>query len=233
MQTYRVELQADSSESFRCIKAANSCDLDVKKKLKHELEITVNITDDFNIGVIIGNSGSGKTTLAHEIFGKDCFDASLDLEKTIIDQLPEKYTYDECVSLLTSIGLSSVSCWVRPLKTLSNGQRARAQAAYLIAKSEANQITAIDEWTSVVDRTVAKAMSHCLQKATRKNNKKIIILSCHYDILEWLQPDFIIDCNTQTYTDNRKKKLKDKKISYSTLEKLNALRGEILASITI
>ncbi len=61
----------------------------------------------------------------------------------------------------------------------------------------------IDEWTSVVDRTVAKAMSNCLQKFARKNNKTVIALSCHYDVFEWLNPDWVIDCNKAEYIDRR------------------------------
>ena len=38
-------------------------------------------------------------------------------------------------------------------------------------------------------------MSFALQKYLRKHNKKIIVASCHYDILEWLMPDWI--CSPQ------------------------------------
>lgn len=62
-----------------------------------------------------------------------------------------------------------------------------------------NDFVCIDEWTSVVDRTVAKAMSVCLYKFAKKFNKKIILLSCHYDILEWVNPDWLIDCNKQNF----------------------------------
>ncbi len=48
----------------------------------------------------------------------------------------------------------------------------------------------VDEYTSVVDRDVAKAMSFALQKYIRRENKRIILASCHYDILEWLMPDW-------------------------------------------
>lgn len=65
------------------------------------------------------------------------------------------------------------------------------------------EIIVIDEWTSVVDRTVAKVMSHCIQKYARSNDKKIILLSCHYDVTEWINPDWIIDCNTKSYEDRR------------------------------
>ena len=51
----------------------------------------------------------------------------------------------------------------------------------------------MDEFTSVVDRTVAKIASHSVEKAFRKSKKKFVAISCHYDIIEWLQPDWIID----------------------------------------
>jgi GNAT superfamily N-acetyltransferase len=61
----------------------------------------------------------------------------------------------------------------------------------------------IDEWTSVVDRTVAKVMSHCIQKHARKTGKKIVLMSCHYDVIEWLNPDWVIDANKQTFENRR------------------------------
>lgn len=85
--------------------------------------------------------------------------------------------------------------------TLSNGQKARAEAALAMVKT--NDTVIIDEWTSVVDRTVAKVMSHCIQKFARKNKKKIILISCHYDVIEWLNPDWIIDCNKSQWIDRR------------------------------
>lgn len=102
--------------------------------------------------------------------------------------------------MLYGIGLTSVPCWIRPVYTLSNGQKARAIAALQMAHEE---IFVIDEWTSVVDRTVAKAMSNCLQKFARAKNRQVVVLSCHYDVIEWLNPDWIIDCNKQEYVDRR------------------------------
>ena len=54
----------------------------------------------------------------------------------------------------------------------------------------------VDEYTSVVDRTVAKIGSSAIAKTARKLNKKIVLLSCHYDILEWLEPDWIYRIDT-------------------------------------
>lgn len=123
MQNYNVKLVSDVSNSYRCKRAADSLDIDVKKKSIHEFSINCDIETNFNIGLILGSSGSGKTTLAKKIFGEDCLETVLDQEKPIIDQFPDKYSYDECASLLSGVGLTSVPCWIRPAKTLSNGQK--------------------------------------------------------------------------------------------------------------
>lgn len=200
MQDFRVRLESPISKSFRCVKAANSLDIDAEKKSVHELNIQADLETEFSVGLILGASGSGKTTLAKHIFGEDIFDFSFDESKPVIDQFPENMEYTECASMLSGIGLTSVPCWIRPMYTLSNGQKARAIAALMMATKD---VFVIDEWTSVVDRTVAKAMSNCLQKFVRKNNKKVIAISCHYDVVEWLNPDWIIDCNKQQYIERR------------------------------
>jgi GNAT superfamily N-acetyltransferase len=88
------------------------------------------------------------------------------------------------------MGLSSVPTWLRPFHTLSNGEQYRATLAYLVASAKDGEVILVDEYTSVVDRDVAKAMSFALQKYIRRENKRIILASCHYDILEWLMPDW-------------------------------------------
>jgi ABC-type Mn2+/Zn2+ transport system ATPase subunit len=201
VQTYNVKLESPISDSYRCQRAADSLDIDVKKKSIHTLDIECDIKSKFNVGLIVGSSGSGKTTLAKQIFGDDCFKIVLNDDVPIIDQLPKELSYDECAEILAGIGLTSVPCWIRPVKTLSNGQRARAEAA--LSMHNTNETVIIDEWTSVVDRTVAKVMSHCVQKFARKKEKQIILLSCHYDVIEWLNPDWIIDCNKQEFIDRR------------------------------
>lgn len=193
-----IKLQSEIFSSFKCQVAANSLDIDVAKKSVHHLRIdNVAIPDSWSIGLIYGASGSGKTSMATTLFGKDIFSAILNEDLPIIEQFTAEYTYEECAALLNGIGLNSVPCWIRPVKTLSNGQKARAEAALLMCQDK--EVVFIDEWTSVVDRTVAKAMSVCLHKFAKKHNKKIVLLSCHYDILEWLKPDWLIDCNKQRF----------------------------------
>lgn len=194
---FNVELKSEIFNSFRSQMACNSLDIDIAKKSIHRLSVDCEFPEKWNIGIIYGASGSGKTTLAKAMFGDSIFKSILDESRPIIEQLPENWSYDECANALAGIGLTSVPCWVRPANTLSNGQKARAEAVLQMTKD--SNITAIDEWTSVVDRTVAKVMSHCVQKFARKNNKKIILLSCHNDIIEWVKPDWIIDCNKQIF----------------------------------
>ena len=203
MKKYVVDLKSTASNSFMAVRAAQSMDIDIEKKLHHHLEIDCDIETDFNVGIIVGNSGSGKTTLAKQMFGTECFESRLSYELPIIDQFPDAMSYDDRANILNSIGLSQVVCWIRPVATLSNGQRFRAEAALKIAYAKDSEIVAIDEWTSVVDRTVAKAMSYALQKAARRHNKKFVLCSCHYDVIEWLEPDWIVDCNKQEYTNRR------------------------------
>lgn len=210
LKKYEVHLKSDVVKSFRGVKAGQSLDIDMEKKSEHNLEISADITSNYNVGLIVGASGSGKTTLAEEIFGKDCFKTVLKDEEAVIDQFPKEYSYDEVASMLSGVGLTSVPCWIRPAYTLSNGQKARAECALQMAKSNID-LTIIDEWTSVVDRTVAKVMSHSISKHARKNDKKIILVACHYDIIEWLNPDWIIDCNKQSYEDRRELSQNEKK----------------------
>lgn len=199
MRLYEVSLESEVFKTFRCTKAANSLDIDATKKSIHRFAVEADIESPFNIGLIVGASGSGKTTLAKSIYGEDVFKNWLNMSIPVIDQFPESWSYDECAAALAGVGLTSVPCWIRPAYTLSNGQRARAEAALAIANSANDGLIAIDEWTSVVDRTVAKVMSFCVAKHARKFERRVVLLSCHYDVIEWLDPDWIIDCNKQRF----------------------------------
>lgn len=200
MQDYVVNLSSEIPNGFRSQKAANSVNLDIKEKSRHSLSIRADLTN-FNVGLIVGSSGSGKTTLAKKIYGEDCMDEIIDLSKPIIEQFDKSLTYEECVAAMTGMGLTSIPCWIRPAYTLSTGQRARAEASLRLRQG--NGPTVIDEWTSTVDRAVAKVMSYCVQKFARRSKKQVVLVSCHSDVIDWLNPDWVIDCNTQTYKDRR------------------------------
>jgi energy-coupling factor transporter ATP-binding protein EcfA2 len=199
---YELTLTSAVSKSFRCTKAANSLDIDAEKKSVHQFAVDADLESPYSVGLIVGASGSGKTTLAQHIFGADCFKTLLIPALPVIEQFAPAFSYDECAGMLSGVGLTAVPCWIRPAYTLSNGQKARAECALQMAANVPG-VTVMDEWTSVVDRTVAKVMSHCIQKHARKTAKRIVLLSCHYDVIDWLNPDWVIDCNKQTFIDRR------------------------------
>lgn len=154
---------------------------------------------DWNIGVICGASGSGKSTilkhLCYKLTGNKTLPVpTFDNDKTLIANFDNMQPRDATL-LLSQMGLASVPTWIRPFNVLSNGEQYRALLAKMVADNNDNEIIFVDEYTSVVDRNVAMAMSNALQKYVRRNNKKIILATCHYDIFEWLRPDWIYDLN--------------------------------------
>lgn len=143
---------------------------------------------DWNIGVVYGGSGSGKSSIINHLGGVR--EVIFDIDKPLISNF-NWMEPEEATRVLTAMGLSSVPTWLRPYKFLSNGEQYRAMLAYLVSSSKDGETILIDEYTSVVDRDVAKAMSFALQKYIRRENKKIILASCHFDIMEWVMPDWI------------------------------------------
>ena len=146
--------------------------------------------DDWNILLICGKSGSGKSTILREIYG-DVKPIEYDYSRCVISQFP-RLTEEETCDLLCSIGLSSVPTWLRKPQELSNGERARLDIAKAIYDANGG-VVVLDEYTSVVNRAAAQSMSFALQRYARQKNLKIIIASCHFDIIEWVQPNYIFN----------------------------------------
>ena len=146
--------------------------------------------DNWNILLICGKSGSGKSTILNEVYGTSK-PIMYDYSKCVISQFP-RLTEEEVCDLLSSMGLASVPTWLRKPQELSNGERARLDIAKAIYDANGG-IVLLDEYTSVVNRSAAKSMSHALQRYARQKGLKIIIASCHFDIVEWLQPDYMFN----------------------------------------
>ena len=189
-------------ESFRVnkIKGMFDCQFDEVKK---EFDVSIPIENmPWNVGLIVGASGTGKTTIASRVF--DGFNVFKGFEwnaASIVDDFPSNKTPKEITEILSKVGFSSPPDWLKPFAVLSNGQKMRAELARLILESDKPFI--YDEFTSVVDRQVAQIGSAAIQKFVRKENKQFIAVSCHYDIAEWLEPDWVYDCNKMQFTDTR------------------------------
>lgn len=151
--------------------------------------------DGWKIGVIVGPSGSGKTSLGREVFGDGAmYDPSWPVDAPIVDAIAPGGDFDVVTGALASVGLGSVPSWLRPYHVLSNGEKFRANLARLVSEAPARAV--VDEFTSVVDRQIAKIGALAFQKAWRRTAGRVVLLSCHYDILEWLEPDWVFDTAT-------------------------------------
>jgi hypothetical protein len=152
---------------------------------------------NWRIGLIVGPSGCGKSTLARELF-PDALIAGFDWpdDQSIVDAFPPEMGIQEIVGLLSSVGFSSPPGWLRPFRALSNGEQFRVTIARALA--EKPDLAVIDEFTSVVDRTVARIGSAAIARTIRRNGanekaRRLVAVSCHYDIIDWLDPDWVYD----------------------------------------
>lgn len=179
------------------------------------------IKEGFNLGVIVGGSGSGKSTLLNE-FGEE-IRFNWDKDKAIVSNFE---TPDDAINKLSAVGLNTIPSWYKPYRVLSNGEQFRADLAMKLVNG-----AVIDEFTSVVDRNVAKAASVAISKYIKKNNLKDIVLStCHRDILGWLEPDWVIDTDLGEYHEDFF--LNGQKSTLTYIESIK-VSGHYLRSITI
>lgn len=175
-----------------------------ENKIEEIFEGEIDIDWDWNIGIIVGNSGTGKSTIINDLF-KNHINKYTWSNNCILDDFDKKLSIKEIIKVLMSVGFSSVPSFFKPFNVLSNGEKMRVELARNIL--DKNDIIIFDEYTSVVDRNIAKVMSLSINKYIKKNNKKFIAVGCHFDIIEWLQPDWIF--NTNDFSFKKKKDGKD------------------------
>lgn len=154
--------------------------------------------DDWSIGVVVGPSGSGKSSILRELVDagwREWAGEGWTPGAPVIQDLGGE-DYAKATAALAAVGLGSVPSWLRPRSVLSMGEGFRADlAALLLATAGTEATIAIDEFSSVLDRQVAQVGAGAFAKAWRKKGEKrrVILFSCHYDILEWVQPDWWLD----------------------------------------
>ena len=191
-------------DSFRVRQIAGLFDLPLAARASERFRVEVPGLDEaWNIGVIVGPSGSGKSTIARLAFGDSLHTASSwPMDRAVIDgfgELPIK----QITQTLTAVGFSSPPAWIKPYAVLSNGEKFRCDLARSLLSG--SPITAFDEFTSVVDRTVARIGSAAVAKAIRSGRvkKRFIAITCHYDVVPWLSPDWVLDMATGTLARGR------------------------------
>jgi GNAT superfamily N-acetyltransferase len=154
---------------------------------------------DWRIGLIVGPSGCGKTTLARALFPRASqAEFSWPEDRALVDAFPAALGIREIAELLSSVGFSSPPAWLRPFRTLSNGEQFRVTVARALA--EPAEVVLIDEYSSVVDRTVARVASAAVARTIRRDARRFVAVTCHYDIIDWLQPDWMYDPAVDEFT---------------------------------
>ena len=174
--------------------ASNGCNFD--------LEAEIDLSGEWSIGVVVGPSGSGKSSIGKVIFGENLihdYTKGWDSGKPIIDEIAPAGDFNEVTGALANVGLGDVPAWLRPFHVLSNGEQFRAGLARLICEKPEKVV--VDEFTSVIDRQIAKIGSQAFQKAWRRANPngKVVLLTPHYDILDWVQPDWVFDTKSHSF----------------------------------
>jgi hypothetical protein len=149
----------------------------------------------WHIGLVVGPSGCGKSTIANALWPQRGTLPTWPSDRSILDGFPEGMSIKDVAALLSSVGFASPAAWLRPFHALSTGQRFRVEMARLIAAAEKSPTAGVpiivDEFTSVVDRTVAKMASAALARSIRKRHLQLVAVTCHEDVEDWLGPDWI------------------------------------------
>jgi ABC-type molybdenum transport system ATPase subunit/photorepair protein PhrA len=202
MQSVDIVRETKIKRTSRLMQMEGLFDVAPSDRSAERWTVSLDLPEKWNVGLIVGPSGCGKSTVARELFGDYMRDSwEWPSDASILDGFPAHMGIKDIVALLSSVGFSSPPSWVRPFHVLSNGEQFRVNMARSLA--EMRELLVVDEFTSVVDRTVAKIGSSAIQKTVRNLNQKFIAVSCHYDIAEWLEPDWIYEPATNTFQSGR------------------------------
>ncbi|QOV90920.1 hypothetical protein [Humisphaera borealis] len=196
----RIEIHNRCSDfsSYRAarVKSLFNCASGADFQLSAELPIE---RDDWQIGVVVGPSGTGKTSIGRTIWPDVPFYSPAWPERRpIVEAIDPRGDFDPVPAALAAVGLGTVQAWLRPFPILSNGEQFRANLARVVVERPPR--VKLDEFTSVVDRQIARVGALAFSKAWRRGRGQVLILTPHYDVLEWLEPCWVFDTGTGRYS---------------------------------
>lgn len=200
----RIHHPAPTFDSYRaaCVQSLFNVE-GIGFDLEADLPIDGPDAAPWQIGLVVGPSGSGKSSLGARIWGKAALRGAepWPKDKPIIDAIAPDDTggdWRTVTGALSAVGLGDVPAWLRPFHVLSTGEKFRASLARLVCEAPARAV--VDEFTSVVDRQIARIGASAFARAWRRTGGQVVLLSCHYDIIEWLAPDWIFDTRGNGFT---------------------------------
>lgn len=197
MPSAHVVVETATSASVRARQVSSMFDVPPQPKARLEWEVEVPSVDEaWNVGLIVGPSGSGKSSVMRHVYGEPHrlqWGAA-----SVVDDFAKPLSVQAITDACSAVGFNTIPAWLRPFAVLSNGEQFRVDLARRLL--ELPDPIVVDEFTSVVDRQVAKVGSHAVQKYVRKAGRKFVAVTCHYDVIDWLQPDWVLDMATQSFT---------------------------------
>jgi len=235
MSTIDLTVSCPLPDSFRVQQVAGMFDVPLGQRLVERFCVEIpEPQPPWSMGLITGPSGSGKSTIARRLFGPWLYRrAAWPDSRAVVDGLGSR-PIKEITRLFTAVGFGSPPSWVKPYHVLSNGEQFRCDLARALATAgdrpaadesggaapelphpagmmllgdpaAAPRLVVFDEFTSVVDRTVARAVSAAVAKGIREGHIacRFVAVTCHDDVAEWLQPDWEINMATVTFSRRR------------------------------
>lgn len=195
-----ITLHSDIAQTPRVLQASTMFDVPPTDRIDRTWTVDLPLEErPWQVGLLVGPSGAGKSSVARECFGTPKR-LKWSRDKCVLDDFPADMGIRDVVDLLTAVGFGSPPAWMRPHSTLSTGEQFRVDCARRLAETPADEIVLIDEFTSVVDRQVAQIASHSIGKTVRRENRQLVVATCHYDVVEWLQPDWIYQPHAETFS---------------------------------
>ena len=227
MPEMEVTVTCPVFDSFRVQQVAGMFDVPISERSGETFRVELpELGDEWMIGLIAGPSGSGKSTIARRMFGDRLYRATeWPNDRAVVDGLGDR-PIKEITGMFTAVGFGSPPSWIKPYHVLSGGEKFRCDLAraLLLAgdsdgegegsrKSTAGQagsgthfhgiggVLAFDEFTSVVDRNVARIASAAIARGIKRGRIacRFVAVTCHYDVTEWLEPDWVIDMATSRF----------------------------------
>jgi energy-coupling factor transporter ATP-binding protein EcfA2 len=196
-ETIRVSVPI--AQSGRVLQVQSLFDIPASAESVREWKVGLPLSEKpWSIGLIVGPSGSGKSTIARHLWPQMDNVSTWDPDGAIVDSFPHGMPIADITGLLSSVGLGTAPAWLRPHRFLSTGEQFRAGVALALTRDDDPIV--IDEFTSVVDRQVGKVASHAIAKAARRRGQRLVAVSCHHDIEEWLNPDWVLRMDVEEFT---------------------------------
>jgi len=197
MSKIDITVETAVSTSMRARQVSAMFDVPASKKcsLSWSLDFPYD-AEPWNVGLIVGPSGSGKSTVLRHVWGD--VPALNWAAPSMLDDFRAELKTEQITDACGAVGFNTIPAWLRPFRVLSNGEQFRADLARRMV--ELPDPIIVDEYTSVVDRQVAQIGSHAVQKYVRRHGRKFVAVGCHYDVIDWLQPDWVLDMATNSFT---------------------------------